>query len=319
LVALVAVCCILQFAALATGRQERAVDVLVGVASSFGVPVTDLSAGAFIMEVDGQPQTISAVRRAAEPLAVTLLVDLSGSMFRLRWIVTDRGEVQLPTFPISSLRDVVLGGFRRALIPNDQARLAMVRSDPWIGEPIPVTREGLERGLRELEAEFRNPARRIARASPVWDAAAASVDRLADAPGRRVVVVITDGKVNANRLSPEDLAERAVKAGVAIAMVDEGQALLLRQDGSPTAAIRSDQALRWVAEATGGAYLPDTALLGLPARPNPSLLVERAIAGHREAYRLTITVPADGRPHTLKVIVKKEGVVVRAPAFIPAR
>ena len=120
-------------------------------------------------------------------------------------------------------------------------------------------------------------------------------------------------------LFPAVQAVGAVSARVAVAVVDESQAMLMRQDDADRAAVRPDRALRWIAAATGGGYFADAVLRGAPERADPAGLVRRAIDGHRRAYTLTLTVPATGGPQTLKVAVRGDDLVVRAPAFIPAR
>ena len=296
-------------------RGSAPVDVIVGVATSFGLPIDDLPPQAFSAAVDGRPIVIDAVRQTRAPLTVALLIDVSGSMNTLRWVDLRRGKIQLPTLSEQMLSEVVVDGFRDALLPADRARLSGISASPWIGPVVAHTREAFEATLEDLLAHRRDPSN-VTRSSPVWDAAGTLVDLLRSEPQRRLVVIVTDGKVNANLLSPEKLAERAVEARVAIAVVDESQAILMRQDRAPTAAVRPDRALRWVAEATGGAYLADSVLRGAPEPADPAGLVSRAIEGHRHAYTLTLTVPDDGRPHTLEVSVTRPDAAVRAPAFI---
>jgi hypothetical protein len=137
-------------------RGSAPVDVIVGVATSFGLPIDDLPPQAFSAAVDGRPTLIDAVRQTREPLTVALLVDVSGSMNTLRWVTLRRGKIQLPTLSEQMLSEVVVDGFRDALQPADRARLSGISGSPWIGPVVAHTREAFEATLEDLLAHRRD-------------------------------------------------------------------------------------------------------------------------------------------------------------------
>ncbi len=164
--------------------------------------------------------------------------------------------------------------------------------------------------------------------SPIWDAIDAIVKVLADTPGPRVLLLMSDGRSTGNTLSRDDAARRAIAGGVSISVVSEGGEWLIPQFGDAPDRARSDASLRWLADTTGGMFLEDgTArrtlkpqmnafayvreLVNTPSKPAP--LVTAIMSALRKRYRVGFAGATDGRVHALEVRVKRQGVTVLAP------
>ncbi len=129
--------------------------------------------------------------------------------------------------------------------------------------------------------------------SPIWDAIDLAVAALANAEGRRAIVLVTDGRATGNRLSPEEAATRAAAEGVAVSVVGEDWEMTIRQDANTGVRVRPGVALARIASATGGLYLPDRSN---PPAPGP--ILERLLADLHGRYTLGFTPPVrDGKLH----------------------
>ena len=123
------------------------------------------------------------------------------------------------------------------------------------------------------------------------------MDALKDAPGRRAIILMTDGRATGNRLDVEQAGARAAAAGVLVNVVGEDSEMLLRQEGNTGVRVRPGVALDFLANKTGGLYLPDSAS---PAAPGPVL--EKVLADLHERYTMTFALPVrDGGPPTFQV------------------
>lgn len=155
--------------------------------------------------------------------------------------------------------------------------------------------------------------------SPIWDAVVSAIPLVRQGTGRPIVVLVTDGKANANLLSVEESAEQLVSSGVTVSIVHDGPVGPLRQMDKMTAVLHPDRALRWLAEATGGHYFRGSE----KHEPDDTGVTERRVALalqiQRQQYAIRFTPPVGTGRAAIRVSVKRAGVVVRAPAFITAQ
>ena len=93
--------------------------------------------------------------------------------------------------------------------------------------------------------------------SPLWDATHVAIEALAGETAPKMIVILSDGRSNANVRGLDDVADRALTAGVAISVVSEGGERLLAQGADAAARIRPDASLEWLADQTGGVFVPD--------------------------------------------------------------
>jgi VWFA-related protein len=274
------------------GHQAAPPVVLdVAVETEDGRPVTGLTQADFRVLASGAEQPIELFAAGTErPLSLVLLFDVSSSMDS----VLER----------SVLRKAVERHVVERLQPSDRVHVGSFARTIAIGPGI----AGDARALGAAVRKALDPRREETLGpSPIWDAVDAAVTVLNGAPGRRGVLLITDGRATGNRLSTEEAGRRAVAAAVTISVIGEDRELVLRQDESTGVRIRPGAALEWLAKVTGGLYQREAAY---PAAPGPPL--ERAIAELRARYTLGFT-PAvrDGKAHDVSIRLNRPNIKLR--------
>lgn len=262
----------------------------VAVEDATGTPVSGLTQDDFDIVIDGQARPIEFFSEGNRPLTLVLLLDVSVS-------VTD-------IFERGALRQVIETSFIGGLQPADRARIAAFGKHRFMSR-------GFTGDHRELQAAARaaldpRDADRYG-PSPVWDAVGEAVGVLKGAPGRRAVLLLTDGHSTGNVRGVNSVGEEAVSAGVLISVVGEDEDVVIPQEGTTAARVRAGYALRWLADITGGRYLHDDAR---PANPGP--LFERLLADLRQMYTLGFRSSALDGHQRAEVRVKRPAVKVRA-------
>jgi Ca-activated chloride channel family protein len=225
--------------------------------------VPNLTRDEFEILDNGQPAPITVFSNQIHPITVTMLLDMSGSM--------------LPRF--LAVREGALS-FIHALLPHDRVRIGTFGFEIALSPVLTGNQATLTRIVRE-ELWPGGP-------SPVWNAAHAAIHSLAGEPGRRVVLVVSDGQDTGSLPSlSAGLAEvrsAAIREGVMFYAV--GLSGLLGPE------------LRSLVEETGGG--------SFTTRPDEDL--EEAFARVAEELRRQYVLgfsPAvmDGRQHRIEVRV----------------
>jgi hypothetical protein len=277
----------------------------VAVIDADGLPVSGLGLQDFVVMIDGRTVPLSGITRASGDLSIVLVADATTSQPLRRYEIIN--ALSRHWFP--SLR------------PRDQVRIGTVGEPLALSAWLPIDQTAALAMTRPIiERAATEP-------SPLWDAAVASIDALTPMQGTKVLVLLSDGRANANKVGLDDVAERALAADVVISTVSEGADREIPQAAAEASArLRSDASLQWLADQTGGVFLPDGVarrqvsvrsdpfgyvreMVQTPNAPGPLLV--RATASLRARYRLTFAGPTDGRWHTLEVAVSKPGVTVR--------
>jgi len=270
-----------------------------------GEPVIGLSADEFEVVSDGAPVVITSIGSAPAEFAVLLLLDVSISQ------PLKRNEVHT----------AMSEGWLPSLRAGDRARMGAIGEPTVFGPWLSGDRVAHLTTARALVD------RAPSGPSPIWDATDAAMQLLADEPGAKMVVLVTDGRSAANRLSVDDVLARATAANVAISSVSEGSEQYLPQSGDAAARVRSDVSLRRLADETGGLFVEDgiarrttsaridpfgyvRELLNTPNRPGP--LLARVMSLMRQRYRIAFAPAAGAGVHTLDVRVSRPGVTVYA-------
>jgi VWFA-related protein len=284
---------VLSALAAAAPVPARAPLVMVDVAveGSDGRRVTGLTRDDFTIVADGAARPVESFAAGKEqPLSLVLLLDASVS---LEYMLEGK-----------TLRSAIEKWFVERLAPQDRVQVGSFNRQITIGPPIVASPRAL---LAAVRTALDPRGQDAFGPSPVWDAVDEAVAALAQAGGRRAVLLVTDGRATGNRQGPEESGARAIAAGVTVNVLGEDWDMTLRQDGTTGVRVRPGVALEWIAHATGGLYLQDSAI---PAAPGP--ILERLLADLHERYTLGFT-PAirDGTPHTLEVHVKRPGLKLR--------
>lgn len=290
--------------------EGKAVTVILTAAGMDGRAFKTLKAEDLSVEEGGKPCAVTGLEHRADlPLLLAVGIDTSMSQERvidatkmaadelvqsLMRPGTDRAAVFTFTNEATLEQEMTAdAGKVRAAI----SRVEVSRPPGYVGGGVLVVGRG------------RQPQPPAPGSTAVWDAVAVvSGDAMWRplAPGRRAVILITDGVDTYSRFKPEEAARSAIRAGVAVYPVGIGDDELGGVEVN---------ALRKLAERTGGRAFFPKKVKHLP----------EVFAGLREelfsAYALTFTSPharPDGSFRKLKVTVKgpearKSGVEVAYP------
>jgi Ca-activated chloride channel family protein len=161
--------------------------------------VEGLQRAQFEIRDDGVAQPIQVFESAEQPLACALLLDTTGSM----------------TESMAALRNAARE-FLTQLRPKD--RVAVYAFSDHVDELSEFTEDktAARRALTRLHA---------AGQTALFDSISQVALKISRSPGKKVIVVLTDGGDNASILNRESAARRARKAGVPVFAVAEGAAL----------------------------------------------------------------------------------------------
>lgn len=185
---------------IATFKDEvKLVQVYATVFDQGGRAVGGLTQEQFEIRDDGAPQPIRVFESTDEALSCALLLDTTGSM----------------TDAMPSLRNAARA-FVEALRPGDS--IAIYSFTDHLEELSEMTSDkaAARRSLARLRAGGR---------TALFDAVSQVVLNMERSPGKKAIVVLTDGGDNASILNRQSAAQRARKAGVPVFAIAEGDAL----------------------------------------------------------------------------------------------
>lgn len=196
------------------------VELPASVTDTAGAPIVDLSEKDFEVFEEGKKQTISSFAFSRDlPLSVGVLVDHSGSM----------------ESRIEQAREAALSFFQKILRPSDRAFFGGFSWEASSISPFVADLGSLRSQVDQMpEAEG---------ATALYDAIVLGLYRFRTVPGRKALVIVTDGDDTASRIPYEDMLQYVRVARVPIYFIGID---LSRLDFS--AAPR----LRGLAEETGG-------------------------------------------------------------------
>ena len=177
----------------------RLVEIYASVFDHGGRPIDDLRRDQFEIRDDGISQPIQVFESSGTPLSCALLLDTTGSM----------------TDAIASLRNAArefVGQLR------EKDSVAVYSFTDHVDELSGFTedRAAARRALSRLHAAGR---------TALFDAISQVALNLGRRPGKKVIVVLTDGGDNASSLNRQAAARRARKAGIPVFAVAQGEAL----------------------------------------------------------------------------------------------
>jgi Ca-activated chloride channel family protein len=241
--------------------------------------VPDLTQEDFEIFDNDKPQQIDLFVNEVQPITVVVMLDTSASM---------TGNLDLLVRAAEQ--------FLIRMLPKDKGMVGAFNDKiEFFPASFTANRDTLISSLKDLD--FGNPTR-------LYDAVAASMDRLQKIDGRRVVLVFTDGDDTDSRVSSGDVLEQARQHEVMIYAVG------LRSDyfnGSRQVRTKPDGGLKRLAEETGGGYFE----LEKTAELAPTFT--RVAQELHSQYVLGFTPSVlDGKVHRLAIRSKKPGMTVRA-------
>lgn len=191
------------------------------VTDKSGAPVDDLTAEDFKISYDGKTYPAANFAYADDvPLVLGLLVDTSGSMSLL----------------MHDTRRAAAKFLGQTVKTRDQAFLADFDLQPRLVHPVTDDLPSLLRSLGKLNADG---------ATAMYDAVVFSLLQFEQRPGRRALVVLTDGDDLESRYGPKHCAEMARNLGVPVYVIGLGALDTLRRTFSK-------RDLRRLTDETGG-------------------------------------------------------------------
>jgi len=278
-----------QQATFSTG--VNVVNVLVTVRDKQGQLVKGLAQNDFKLEEDGRTQPIRYFSpQADQPLMLGLLIDVSGSQ---RTVLAEQRRAS------QQFIDQVLRPQDRAFFVRFDRRIELLDN------------------LSQLEID---PKESSARGTALYDAIVSAARGLADQPGRKALIVLSDGydtSSSAPLSAAVETAQRADALIYSIRFLDRDVFAFqvpASQGGSPVPR-EGRKALERIARETGGSYFD------LAAAETLEKIYSRIEDELRNQYSLGFT-PVNPRPgyRKIRVSVKRKGVTVQArDGYFPAR
>lgn len=307
-------------------------------------PVTTMTSNAIDVIVEGEPARIDALAPDRDPLSLILLVDVTKTMSEVMvsfvWDPSvswdGQRDVNAPNPPGSRAADSPTAlffdpirlGLLRQLRAGDRISVATISKTRDPGSPFTSDREVFFRDIRRALAA---PSADRYGPSPIWDATDAAVGRLESEPGRRVIVLITDGLSTGNRLGLDAVADHAARSSVTIFVVAEasgpprsGRGWTLGDSTHATWTMVSSPFgssaignLARLADGSGGVAVID----GMGSSPDPRHRLDAIMHVIRNSYVMTVVMPDDLPPsergHRLDIRSHTKAIVVHAPQRLP--
>jgi Ca-activated chloride channel family protein len=207
------------------------VPVPATVVDTRGIAVTNLKLEDFELRIDGQPIVISEVSRAETPVRMAILFDNSGSLDQFR-------EFE---------KHAAVRFVRNVLRPVDQAAIFSVSTD--VSLALPLTNDA--HLLQMTIDSFGKPEG----ATSLFDAIIQAGNYLRPYPGRRVIVIVSDGEDTTSRADFETTMQRALSDDCQIYVVQTGL-----YESANLRALAAERRMQEFASQTGGAaYIPRSA------------------------------------------------------------
>ncbi len=279
----------------------------------------DLSPQAFSVRFDGGPVAHpSDVRlEGNDPLALALLLDVS-----------QKEQLQLvkrfAAQPDPSPADIFTGSDRMSVFADD---CNLVRSL----QNVPGSYSGLRAGVSSVLASptLHGSGETKARCGGkrrLWDVIATTILQMQKLPGRRVLIVVTDGLDRGSAISPDEVRRLAIRSGVTIFGIQPAQpvntdnvisgrgATQLATDTPQTTSLTKDE-FATICDGTGGLTTSDES-------NTIAYTLRRVIEFMRERYILDFQRPSNttAGDHSIAVRVPDSTAFVRVSgAVFPLR
>ena len=202
--------------------EVNVVELPVQVSDAAGAPIPNLAEKSFTILENGKKKEIASFAYAANlPLSLGVLLDHSGSM-----------EERMGT-----AKEAASEFFRDIMKPADRAFIAGFSSEPTRFAPFVGDRGALEAQVQAVPE--------AGGSTSLYDAIVTGLYRFRNVPGRKALVIITDGEDTSSRLSYDDMLTYARSARVPLYFIGIGFGFGLGDIGAPAR-------MRSLAAETGG-------------------------------------------------------------------
>jgi VWFA-related protein len=203
IVRIICICSILLHAGAQSDRvfrvEARLVEVYATVLDHHGHYRDDLSADAFHVFDDGQPQTVKYFETTAQPFHCAILLDTTGSMANA----------------LPALKNAVVSFIDQF---GEADSIAVYNFDERLQVQQDFTRD-------KAAAKRATLRLRAAGKTALFDAVAEASREISDQVGKKAIVVFTDGDDNTSVLTAQAAVDRARKNGVPLFTIAEGEAV----------------------------------------------------------------------------------------------
>jgi hypothetical protein len=276
-----------------TLRASDAISIAVAVTRADGEAVAGLTKDDFELSIDNTPTVIESLSPPGAAVTMVVLFDASAS-------VTNYGnlhaEIERSIVPALGEGDRVrIGAIARRLLLGDRFNSA----------PRDILADG-RRLLAVGDDEKTGP-------SPIWDAIDTSIRALESEPGRRAILIASDGRATGDALAALDVVRHAVSSGVIVQALVDNRQMVIAQGGDVAVSIQPWIGLKRLAAETGGLCLPEEAVPSGTEMPKPGPILTRLVKDLRQMYTLGVTPPGPpGSFHRVAVRSKLPDVVVRS-------
>jgi Ca-activated chloride channel family protein len=235
--------------------------------------VPDLGEEDFEVYDNGKLQTITSFDNKPLPITVVVMLDSSGSMTLALDLVKAAAEQ-----------------FLLRMMPEDQGMVGAFNDKiQFIPDAFTSSRDELIRSLKNLD--FGYPTR-------LYDAVGESMGQLKGIPGRKVVLVFTDGDDNASKVGSGEITDRARVEDVMIYSVGLENVYF---NGQHQVRSSPDRGLKHMSEETGGGFF----LLKKTDELGPTFT--RVAQELHSQYVLGFTPQTlDGKVHKLDLKIKQK-------------
>jgi Ca-activated chloride channel homolog len=241
--------------------------------------VPDLVEDDFEVYDNGKLQTVTAFDNRPLPITVVVMLDTSGSMTLALDLVKSAAEQ-----------------FLIRMMPEDQGMVGSFNDKiQLLPDGFTNNRDELIRSLKDLD--FGYPTR-------LYDAVNQSMAQLKGIPGRRVVLVFTDGDDNASKFGSGDVTDRGRSEDVMVYSIGLENKYF---NGQSWTISSPDRGLKRLSEETGGGFFL------LKKTDELSTTFTRIAQELHSQYVLGFSPQTlDGKVHKLEIRLKKPGMTARA-------
>jgi Ca-activated chloride channel family protein len=225
-----------------------------------------------------KPQLLTFFKNEVQPITVVVMLDTSGSM----------------TASIALLKEAA-EQFLIRLLPEDKGRVGAFADNITLNSRFTNDRDELVGAVKDID--YGNGTR-------LWDAVATCLDELKGKPGRRVVLVFTDGDDTESRTRLGTVIDRARSDEVMVYAIGLESNYF---NGQRMVRSKPDSGLKKIADETGGGYFE------LKKTSDLAPTFTRVAQELHNQYVLGFTpMLLDGRVHRLTVRLKQPGMSARA-------
>ena len=212
--------------------SSNLVPVAATIVDNRGVAVTNLTVDDFELRIDGQLSSISDIARSESPVRMVMLFDNSGSLDAAR----------------DFEKHAAVRFFQNVMRPVDQAAIYSISTDVTLAQPM-------TNNVRLLQQTIDNFGRPEG-ATSLYDGIFAALGYLKPFSGRRVIVIVSDGRDTTSR-NDHDFDATLQKL-----MGDESQIYVVQTglyDNANVRDLAAERRMEQFAAQTGGAvYIPKT-------------------------------------------------------------